>query len=487
MGRAATQNSLVVSPSHIQSLVNTFALQPFIGSATELESFHFFIKFAVPSLKEQNETTFWERDVLQACHDWPPVKHAVTAFGALYRIFLGGQMATITADTNDERLQFALQQCNQSIRYLTDPEFTASGHKGIALIVCVLFYCLCSIQGLQDEAIKHANSGLRLLEDAAAEAGIQTSDRLSPTAIALDSLKPTFLSIDTQTRTMLSTEMTSTWSTCHTLKNLHIPMELNSLWHAHLALHSLYRDMLTNNPRLMQQLRPFGPSMNQDSLTFPHRRLEAWDNAFQTMETTVDTSRINNAKEITLLKIWRIVVQGLARQFAVGLSTEKPEELWDDFEPDMRRMLELVKHYEKLEEHEQLLTRSSQVPCFTFGPGIVTPLYLAASRCRNPNLRREAINMLLQQRRRECLWDSVLAGRVGWQVMMIEEQGADWAINETDTKRVVTSASEIPDSRRVRGVELSYVCERKAKIIFVTGECIASAGAITPIEKSISW
>jgi len=60
---------------------------------------------------------------------------------------------------------------------------------------------------------------------------------------------------------------------------------------------------------------------------------------------------------------------------------------------------------------------------FALDLGIVPPLFVVATKCRDRKLRRDAIKLLLNSPRREGMWDSILSGRVGQWIMEIEEEG----------------------------------------------------------------
>lgn len=62
---------------------------------------------------------------------------------------------------------------------------------------------------------------------------------------------------------------------------------------------------------------------------------------------------------------------------------------------------------------------------FSFSIGIVPPLHLTATKCRDPHVRRQAIELLFRSQRQEGLWDGILCGRVGRWVMGCEEEGME--------------------------------------------------------------
>lgn len=67
-------------------------------------------------------------------------------------------------------------------------------------------------------------------------------------------------------------------------------------------------------------------------------------------------------------------------------------------------------------------TASHIKPSFSADLGIVPPLYVVATKCRNPIIRRQAIQLLRSSSRREGMWDSELTARIGMWIMDIEEE-----------------------------------------------------------------
>ena len=60
---------------------------------------------------------------------------------------------------------------------------------------------------------------------------------------------------------------------------------------------------------------------------------------------------------------------------------------------------------------------------FVFDDSLVAGLFLVATRCRVPLLRRRTIYLLRQYPRREGLWDSLMAAKVATWLMNAEEGG----------------------------------------------------------------
>lgn len=123
------------------------------------------------------------------------------------------------------------------------------------------------------------------------------------------------------------------------------------------------------------------------------------------------------------------------------------ETLFDDCTKDFEDIILLSKQFL---EHEsatiQLSNCETSVPRFTFDAGIIMPLYFTASRCRDPLLRRQAIEVMLNPSRQEGCWESTTAVKIAERVIWIEEHGL---------KRVYT-ARNIPTTSRVRCMNVKY-------------------------------
>jgi hypothetical protein len=119
-------------------------------------------------------------------------------------------------------------------------------------------------------------------------------------------------------------------------------------------------------------------------------------------------------------------------------------------------------------------------PSFELSP--IVPLFVIITRCRDPILRRRAISLLLQSRRREGAWDSVGAAAVGAEITKIEEGIVEWDSWAEDgqwegegevtapTLGLVTDMSEIPEEMRVRETNTWVSIEKRTvEVEFVRG------------------
>jgi len=132
-------------------------------------------------------------------------------------------------------------------------------------------------------------------------------------------------------------------------------------------------------------------------------------------------------------------------------------------------------------------------PTFSLSLGLVAPLYITVSRCRDPTIRRRALHLLYTCNRKEGIWDSRLAARVAQRIVEVEEAGAtpipDQCSPGSTGAVVVTSADQIPENARVRELEPRFLPDRKGTIRYTksTGGGCTHSGPSEYYEELLQW
>jgi hypothetical protein len=113
-------------------------------------------------------------------------------------------------------------------------------------------------------------------------------------------------------------------------------------------------------------------------------------------------------------------------------------------------------------------TPSRFSPSFELSP--IVPLFVVGCRCRDPILRRRAIKLLLNCRRREGVWDSLAAGMVASQCLKREED-LDISWDPTTTilplNPKIRECQDVPEWRRVRDIYVNVkTSEGKVNLVY---------------------
>jgi hypothetical protein len=133
-------------------------------------------------------------------------------------------------------------------------------------------------------------------------------------------------------------------------------------------------------------------------------------------------------------------------------------------------------------------------PTFSLSLGLISPLYMIVSRCRDPTTRRRALHLLYACNRKEGIWDSRLAARVGQRIIEVEEAGATplpsqgSSSNGSETVGVF-SADQIPETARIRELEVGFLADRKGRIRYTksTGGGIPQPEPTGYYEEILHW
>ncbi|KAH7330318.1 hypothetical protein BKA65DRAFT_404314 [Rhexocercosporidium sp. MPI-PUGE-AT-0058] len=157
------------------------------------------------------------------------------------------------------------------------------------------------------------------------------------------------------------------------------------------------------------------PALITKQYTMHTKQLSLFEKAFAPLLKTAilpDGTVINAAALILSLN---------QKSTAIMLATvqNESEMMYDDFNDDFAYIVRTCQKIVASQDSTQL-PRNTR---FSFDTGIVPPLHVTASKCRDPAIRREAIAILWSSPRQEGMWDGVLSARIGRWLAACEEDG----------------------------------------------------------------
>jgi len=157
----------------------------------------------------------------------------------------------------------------------------------------------------------------------------------------------------------------------------------------------------------------------------------------------------------------------------VGAAGVNDEIKFDNFIVEFRQMIKLA---ESLLIPLSLTKQVGQKPYYVFGAQIIPPLFITACKCRHPELRRKALDLLWNLKSREGMWDSDQAAAVGKWVIDKEEEGGE----------MIKEAQSIPVEARIslfgRGIRCG---ERRCLVKYCRGPAIQ--GKDQTEEEYLTW
>jgi len=113
----------------------------------------------------------------------------------------------------------------------------------------------------------------------------------------------------------------------------------------------------------------------------------------------------------------------------------------------------LTSYFQHIIDHSKIIVNavsSQSLPKFAFEAGVIPPLHVTGTKCRDPKLRREAIQLLRKCTAQEGVWDGQGCAEVCEWVMTIEEAGGFDGLPSTKSTRRQNSSVTIPEWDRVK-------------------------------------
>jgi len=417
------------------------------------------------------DSLFWTRSVLQACHSETTIRHAVVALGALYKTMEEAHDSPPNSPAGSPRpesraaahWQVAVNQYSEAIKSAVVLQGQNQRPHRTLLMASVLLACFDSFVGDFKQGITQIQNGLRLLEKVRVNSQdsyfpiedelTQMFTRLAIQAKSYDMAfhfpKPFVIRLNSELpETPGSPPSEATTPSSASTHHATLPLEFMSLVEARIAWDKLAERMLRFNETLFDFHNQTGPMgilprhLKQYGRGFKNQ-IECWSDAFEPILASRSGPIVSFQEKaaIAVLKMFQIMGQIL---FLMTFSDS--ESAFDMFEPQFKTIVELALELVGDEERRAAVQRCSDPtqcnhrsrmpeffggheysayhvkPSFSADMGIIPPLYVVATKCRNHMIRRQAIQLLRSSSRREGMWDSQLCARIGVWVTSIEEE-----------------------------------------------------------------
>ncbi|RXG45060.1 hypothetical protein VDGE_01470 [Verticillium dahliae] len=427
------------------------------------------------------DSVFWTRTVLQECHSDNAIRHAVVALGALYKTLEQTSESPPGSPSSHDNLsafdnamrhwEVAIRQYSEAINALVHMDNQDQRSNRGRLMASVLLACFDSFVGDHKQAIVQIQNGLGLLEKLRAERRqsfyvgseepveqelITMFTRLAIQAKSYDMAfhfpQPYVIRLTPQSSDPSSSPPSDAGSSPSSLNPSDIPDRFFTLMEARLTYDKLLEKMLRFTETLFSYSQASGAnnpmgilpkSLQQYGLSFKGQ-LDAWAVAFEPILQSRTAPSVTHQEKagIAVLKMFHIMSQIL---YLMTFSDNESQ--FDMFQTQFKTIvdlaLEVVGDEERraaakrcpnpeLCQHRQAYrpdifggreyTTHHIKPSFSADLGIVPPLFVVATKCRNAVTRRQAIQLLRSSARREGMWDSELTARIGHWVTAIEEE-----------------------------------------------------------------
>jgi hypothetical protein len=374
---------------------------------------------------------FWQDLVLQAADTEPAVQHAVFALGSLFRHASNTYGPVDKGKCACENCQSALHSYNKSITLLSK-RIVENDSLLVALIACVLFICLESLQGNAEQALNLIHKGCAIVSNYGG-----TSDKL------ITSVNTTTTKLENR----IDKRLIQMFTRLQLLSSLHgrpiaqgesapkRDVRTATTGYVFTDWTDARSTLYTIMEEAHQILRDAGyvkwlPAPSQVALNDILGRqirlqasLQAWHGAFHLFSGTQNCalhdgkSRDNNpACTIkAILEAYFIVT-------FVWLATMLSpfQKTLDNHIAEFRRICVLADQCMKTTEHDEA---EAGMPNVQFEMGWIPVLYFTATKCRDPETRLRAVELLSCAPEREGLWSRTETVMVARRVIELEMTG----------------------------------------------------------------
>lgn len=425
------------------------------------------------------DSSSWRQRVLQDCHGDAAIRHSAIALGALFKTLEQSSKTPSPTDGSHDRLadavkthwQVAVQEYSMACNAIMSPDAQSQqSWQRTRLLVSTLLGTFDAFIGDYKQAIVQIQNGLSLMERLWAEEDQdqtgQSSDAIEDDlavvftrlAISAKSYDLAFhfpepyvihLTPDAKDRPQSAQPRKKTPFSDPVLSD----HNFSTLREARLS----HEGMLDRGLRFLERLQV---AQNHSQGFFPDtwkqyggafvQEMDAWEAAFRSLfDSRLEDPNLSfkDRSLIATLKMEHLNSRILF--LSLFSSTESG---FDVFIPQFANIIELAREVVAHDESQaasaaHCLFSPSQhgqqcphqryddppsvtaggyaayhlKPSFTADLGIVPPLFMVATKCREPTLRRQAIQLLRSSARREGMWDSELVARIGQFIMDIEE------------------------------------------------------------------
>jgi hypothetical protein len=348
------------------------------------------------------------------------VRHALIALSETHEIFVG--------EKDSEDWKYANLHYGKAIKGALALTSSDNGNAvEIALVACVIFSCVESLKGHYKSSLEHLISGLRILQEE------QQKGEASQTSCMPAHLLPSlFLRMDSQMLDISSAEFGRGRSLANEARPL-IPQTFTSAEDALISLETIYNLTLHFLCRVDHVFLDINHADGTVSSIYAERERyrmlhETWEQSFHAMLDNI-SRKDPKARQPGQPAILALKLTSHALRVMLGVDLLNPATDFDRFIPTFR---EIVK-----DSSTYLSMVPTSNPTFSMADGCVGPLYFAAARCRDPEIRHGALALLSECKRREGLWDSAIAAKIAGGIIAIEE-----ASRATVTIRDSTASSD---------------------------------------------
>ncbi|KAJ5921466.1 hypothetical protein N7466_009792 [Penicillium verhagenii] len=399
----------------------------------ERRAFLFFRNRTAHRIFGHHDAEIWLQTILQLGHKEAPVKHALTALASLHESMEPGNTC-ISIRHSEKNAQLssrmlALKHYTSAIKSVQTESPHSFSRPDTVLILCILFVCFEQFRSGDAACLLHLRAGFRLLywwrNSTTTYSKLHAYSR--PTLDLMNNkITPTLQRLRVQFSLCMDSR--------HTLKDLGVPLCLPfpTIPSSYPSLDSARKDYDRVMNHIFSSLERDDTTGGESPKPALNTLLRQWKNALDFSDFSKESPALQECTE-KLLNLYYHVSIVIADTYS-----SKDETIFDRYTDHFQRAVELAEEITDMEGNE--LQGFSLL--FSFDLGITPPMFLVASRCRHPLVRRRAMGLMIQSPFYHGAWQDRYSGLCAQRIIEIEEQGAGFLVDDIN----------VPEQNRIRKI-----------------------------------
>ncbi|PLB47405.1 hypothetical protein P170DRAFT_240591 [Aspergillus steynii IBT 23096] len=442
-----------ISSSPITTPSTALVCSPRLTPAEE-QGFVFFCEYTSREAGGSSVSAFWQQLVLQLAHQEAAVLHAAIGVGAMHRSTRGQSPSLRLQGQMESHHTLGLAQYIKAIRHLRGRLEHSASHRQnpeIALVVCLLFIYLEMLQRNRLGALVHLQNGLRVLTGIPGQ--VRRVSDSEHQCLLVTREQPTGVEHLTEIFARLDIDSTSFGQQAPVFQIVSaqdgigpealLPVTFRDAQEArHLldrlksAAHHIRGRLLDLSRESCQQRQP--DAALQCCVEFA---------GIRKLKPFRDPSLFANLKKVeTDLLHWLAIFHQLNLATPIREGSPGPpshvllelqchaaflqlatchndrEASCDQFNPTFQRIVDLCRRFIGDTARSPANSPKPSGSTFMLEPGLIPALYLTALKCRQSDIRQEAISLLYQYPCQEGMWEPALMAQFVQGVSGLEEE-----------------------------------------------------------------
>jgi len=387
-------------------------------SEEDKRSFDFFRSETAPMLSCDFDEGFWDRFLLRVSHSDPTVWHSVLALSTLHEQSILEHNRPIQGD----RKRYALQHYNHAVTRLTgqmaDQRKASVQSLDTVLVSCIIFICLETFLGNTEGAIQHLQSGLEIIrswktgEIAFKDTGLNCDLKEIESSVVpiLEHLNQVTFLYGRVAPPLVYAKFDNEAEMVHFENPQEAGSSLRRLLSESQELAVACTIPNENVLALMKQ--------KQDLLA----KLRKWSSMLNKLKLQPE-NLAGRQPSLAILQIQQKI--GL---IWVSKALNNSEIAFDSYYKEYADLVDIAEV--AITEYEETKDSKDRTD-YSFKTQYITPLYVVAIKCRNPKLRRRALELVKRAPQRKGFWSTDVVVRIAERIIELEERGIEDLTDET--------------------------------------------------------